>query len=221
MDWSKGLEIAWSSVANFVPKLAMFALVLLIGWIVAIVVTKTLAALLKKVGFERLLDRAGTDRWFPPNRAIELITKLAYYFIVLIALQLALTAFGPSNPVSSIVDRIVAWLPQAFVAIVILIVSGAIANAVRDVLSEALARHSQGAPLAGAASVFIIALGIIAALNQAGIGLTVTMPVLIAVLATISGILIVGFGGGLIVPARRRWAKWLGELENGANAAPE
>lgn len=43
--------------------------------------------------------------------------------------------------------------------------------------------------------------------------LSVTLPVLITVLATIGGILVVGVGGGLIGPMRSRWERWLGQLE--------
>ncbi len=42
---------------------------------------------------------------------------------------------------------------------------------------------------------------------------TVTMPVLIAVLATVAGILIVGVGGGLIKPMQARWDGWLASAE--------
>jgi uncharacterized membrane protein len=45
------------------------------------------------------------------------------------------------------------------------------------------------------------------------VALTVTMPVLIAVLATVAGILIVGAGGGLIKPAQARWERLLEAAE--------
>ena len=67
--------------------------------------------------------------------------------------------------------------------------------------------------MATAAKVFVIALGVIAALNQVGVALTVTMPVLIAVLATAAGILIVGAGGGLIKPAQAKWETYLANTE--------
>ena len=67
--------------------------------------------------------------------------------------------------------------------------------------------------LANIASVFILGLGIIAALNQIGIALTVTLPVLIAILGTIGGILVVGVGGGLIQPMRHRWEDYLNKAE--------
>jgi hypothetical protein len=57
--------------------------------------------------------------------------------------------------------------------------------------------------------VSILGLGVIAALNQVGIATTVTTPILIAVLATIAGILIVGVGGGLVRPMQARWEAWL------------
>ncbi|MEO5608189.1 MAG: hypothetical protein ABIQ61_03935, partial [Ornithinibacter sp.] len=72
---------------------------------------------------------------------------------------------------------------------------------------------SYGKTLANIAAVFILGLGIIAALNQVGIATTVTTPVLIAVLATIGGILIVGVGGGLVKPMQSRWESYLTTAE--------
>jgi hypothetical protein len=215
VDWTGGLDDAWTSIAAFVPKLLVFLVILLIGWLVAKAVSKGLELLMDKLGFGRLLARAGIDRWTGDSQIDvgTVIVKLVYYFILLIALQLALSAFGDQNPVSQIVNDIVAWLPRAFVAIVI-IVAAAVANAVKDVMGAALSGLSYGRLLTRIVGIFIIALGVIAALNQVGIGLSVTLPVLIAVLATVGGILVVGVGGGLIGPMRQRWEGWLGQLES-------
>ena len=102
-----------------------------------------------------------------------------------------------------------AWLPQAFVAIIIVVIAAAIAAAVKDLISNALGGLSYGRLLANVASYFIIGLGVIAALNQIGVATTVTTPVLIAVLATIAGVIIVGVGGGLVRPMQSRWEGWL------------
>jgi hypothetical protein len=214
IEWQGGIENAWSSIADFVPKLLIFLVVLLIGWLIAKAVSKGLQLLLDKLGFDRLLDKAGINRFTGPSfDPATIIVKLVYYFILLIALQLALSAFGDQNPVSQIVNDIVTWLPKAFVAIVIIIVAAAVANAVKDIMGAALSGLSYGGLLTKIVGIFIIALGVIAALNQVGIGLSVTLPVLIAVLATVGGILVVGVGGGLIGPMRQRWEGWLGQLE--------
>lgn len=219
------MDVVWedtlTSVISFIPKLLVFLVVFFIAWIIAKAVAKFLTMVLQRLGFGRLLERAGADQLLSAAQIepIQLISKLAYYFILLIGLQLALTAFGPSNPVSDIVNGIVAWLPSAFVAIIIIVVAAAVANAVRDILSMTLSGLSYGALLAKLTSAFIIALGVIAGLNQMGIGLSVTLPVLIAVLATVGGILVVGVGGGLIGPMRGRWETWLDNLESDAKNA--
>jgi hypothetical protein len=221
IDWDGIFSNSINQVFAFVPNLVVFLVILFVGWLIAKAVSKFLGIVLERVGFTTLLSKAGADNALASAsiNPVDIITKLAYYFILLIALQLALSAFGPSNPVSAIVDDIIAWLPKAFVAIVIVVVAAAVANAVRDIMSAALGGLSYGALLAKIVGGFIIALGVIAALNQVGIGLSVTLPVLITVLATIGGILVVGVGGGLISPMRSRWESWLGQIEADTRSA--
>lgn len=215
VDIGGGLSSAWTSVANFVPKLLAFLVVMIIGWIVAKVIAKVVSTVLDKVGFNRVVERGGFKDMLAKSKygVSDIISKIIYYAILLIALQIALGAFGP-NPVSSLVNSIVGWLPKAIVAIIIIVIAGAIAKAVRDLVGSALGGLSYGKVLATVASVFIWGLGIIAALNQMGIGTTVTMPVLVTVLATVGGVIIVGMGGGLIKPMQQRWEKWLGRAES-------
>ena len=70
--------------------------------------------------------------------------------------------------------------------------------------------------LANIASVFILFLGIVAALNQVGVATTVTTPVLITILATVGGVIVVGVGGGLIRPMQQRWESYLSTAEREA-----
>ncbi|WP_309064733.1 mechanosensitive ion channel family protein [Microbacterium sp.] len=219
MDWSEagaGIGEMLANLGRFVLQLLVFLVILLIGWLIAKSVSKALEFLFKKIGFQRLLDRAGITRLLAPTGIdpLTLIVKLVFYFILLIALLLALGAFGPSNPVAGIVESIIAWLPRVFVAIVIVIVVAAIANFVGDIMRPALAKFRFGAVLTRIVTISIVAMGVIAALNQVGVAVTVTMPILIAVLATLAGIAIVGIGGGLIRPMQSRWEKWLGTMES-------
>lgn len=211
MDWTQGLTDAWSAIVSFVPKLLVFLVILIVGWIVAKAIARFVGMILNRVGFTKLLDRAGAGKLLAGSgvEPISLLTKIIYYLILLIVLQLALSAFGPTNPVSQIVDDIVGWLPHLVVAIVIVVVAGAIANAVKDLLLSTMGGVSYGPLVAKIASIGILFLGIVAALNQVGIAVSVTTSVLTAVLATIAGILIVGVGGGLIGPMRTKWESWL------------
>ncbi|MEV6429322.1 hypothetical protein [Nocardia sp. NPDC051463] len=215
IDFQQGFSDAWSSVATFVPKLAGFLVVLLIGWIVAKAFAAIVNRVLDRVGFDRLVERGGIKQILSRSRydASDLLAKLTYYAILLIALQLGFGVFGP-NPVSDMLNGIVSWLPKAAVSIVIVVIAGAIAHAVRDIVTDMLGGLSYGPMLGRCAAVFIWGIGIIAALNQIGVATSVTTPLLIAVLATVGGILVVGVGGGMVRPMQRRWDSWLTDLED-------
>ena len=118
-----------------------------------------------------------------------------------------------SGPVSDLLTTFVAFLPRVFVAIIIVVITAAIAQGVKSLILGALGGLSYGKVLANIASVFILGLGIIAALNQVGIATTVTTPVLVAVLATVAGVIVVGAGGGLIKPMQHRWERYLSTAE--------
>jgi hypothetical protein len=210
-----GLGDAWSAIATFVPKLLMFLIILLIGWLIAKAVAKGLTLVLNKLGFGRLIEKTGLSGMFRQSNidATGIIVKLVYYFILLIALQMAFGAFGPTNPVSQLLNDVIAFLPRIVVAIVLVLVAAAVANAVRELIANALAGRGAAGALSTVAYWMILALGVIAALGQVGIGNIVTGPVLIAVLATVGGVIVVGFGGGLIKATSERWPGWLNSLE--------
>lgn len=205
---------ALRSVMLFLPKAVAFLAILVAGWLIAKAVLKIVEKVLERVGFDRAVERGGVRRALSRSRydASDIVAKLVYYAVLLFTLQLAFGIWGP-NPISDLLGAVISWLPRAFVAIVIVVVAAAIANAVKDIISGALGGLSYGRVLANIASVFILGLGVIAALNQIGVATAVTTPVLIAVLATIGGILVVGVGGGLVRPMQSRWEGWLTRAE--------
>ncbi|MEV0910145.1 mechanosensitive ion channel family protein [Streptomyces hokutonensis] len=210
IDFTQGLNDAWSKVAQFVPQLIGFLVILAIGWFVSKMIARVLDRVLRRVGSERLSERAGTERYLRDSKydMTGIVCKIVYYALMLITLQLALGVFG-ANPVSTMINGIVAWLPRGIVAVVLIVVAMAIANAVRGIVGSALSSMSYGRMLATIVWACILALGVIAALGQAGIATSVTQPVLYAALATVAGIMIVGVGGGMIAPMRQRMERML------------
>lgn len=210
VDFGRGVADAWSNVATFVPKLVAFLVILLITWIVAKVLQKVVDAVLEKVGFDRAVERGGIKKAMARSQydASDLVGKLVYYAVWLFGLSAAFHVWGP-NPISQLLQNVIAFLPKVFVAIVIVVVASAIASAVKGLITDMLGGLSYGKFLANAAMVFILGIGIIAALNQINVAVTVTEPILITVLAIIAGVTIVGVGGGLITPMRQRWEQYL------------
>lgn len=212
MDIEQSFQNAMDDFASYLPKVVAFLVILLIGWIVAKVLRRIVTRVLARVGVDRLSERAGLRRFSGNLTASSLTGTLLYVVIMLMTLQLAFAAFGP-NPVSELLQDLVAWIPQLFVAGIIMMIGMMVANMVFDLVSNAMAEVSYGRTLGRMAQIFIIAVAGIAALNQIGVASSVTTPILIAVLAMVAGVVIVGVGGGLIVPMRSRWERMLGAAE--------
>lgn len=209
----------WNDISRtvifFVPKVAVFLVILLIGWLIAAGLRKVVKVVLRRLGFDRAVERGGIKRALASSRydASGLVAALVYYAVLLIALQLAFGVFGP-NPISAVLVAIVAWLPRAIVAVVIVVIAAAIANALRDLISGATGGLTYGPLLGRLVQVIVIAFGVIAALNQVGIADIITGPVLFTVLATVGGVIVIGVGGGLLRPMQARWDRWLDRAEH-------
>lgn len=210
----ESLTNALSNIVTFLPKLLAFLLILLIGWFIAKLIAKAISKLLTKAGFDRAVERGGVKKALEKSEfdASDIVAKIVYYALMLFVLQLAFGVFGP-NPISDLLTRLITFIPALLVAILIVIIAAAIAAAVKGLIQNTLGGLSYGKILANAASIFILFLGVVAALNQVGIATTVTTPILIAILAAIVGVIVVGAGGGLIKPMQQRWEKTLAKYD--------
>jgi hypothetical protein len=222
VDVREGVESAWESVITFVPKLAAFLLILLIGILIAKGVEKLLNAVLERVGFDRLVERGGVKQALDRSKldASDILAKIVFYTLVLLTLQLAFGVFGP-NPISDLLQGLIAFLPKLFVAILILVIAAYVASAVRTIVSSTLGGLSYGRMLATLASVAIWVVGIAAALNQVEIAPAIVNGLFYALLALVVGVAIVAIGGGGIQPMRQRWERALTKVESEAPRAKQ
>lgn len=199
-----GFDKALEEAALILPKVGYFLLILIVGILVAKFVQKVLRKVLQKAGFDRLVERGGVKQALSKSKydAAGILAKIVYYFIFLGVLSLAFSVFGPDNPISQFIDRIVAFLPNLFVAVIALILAFAIAAAIKDLLSNMLGGLSYGSTLAHVASLFVIGIGVFFALDQLAIAPLIVGGVFYALLALIVIPPIIAFGVGGIDPAR-------------------
>jgi uncharacterized membrane protein YgcG len=219
VNFGQSVQNLINTVAHAIPKILVFLFILVVGWIVARLLRRVIEAILDRLHFDRFAERGvvGQAMARGPYRASDLVARIAYYAILLLVLQMAFGVFGP-NPISRLLNGVVAWLPKAVVAIILVVIASAIAKVVKDLIDSALGGLSYGRFVAMAASVLILAVGIIAALNQIGIAAAVTTPILVAALATVGAIIAIGVGGGLVRPMQDRWERMLGAAERETSA---
>jgi hypothetical protein len=208
-EFRNGLEDAWASVATFLPKLVGFLLILVIGYFIAKAVAKIIDKILERVGFDRAVERGGVGRALAKSKydASSLLAKIAFYALMLFVLQLAFGLFG-DNPISDLIAGVIAYLPNLFVAILIIVIGAAIAAAVKEIVEASLGGMSYGRGLAIGASALVLTVTVFAALDQLNIAENIVVGLFYALLAIVVGSAIVAVGGGGIRTMSRYWERF-------------
>jgi hypothetical protein len=208
VDVQGGVSSAWSNVIMFVPKLAAALLIILVGYLIAKVVASVLNKVLERVGFDRAVERGGIKQALARSKydPSDIIAKLAFWLIFLISLQIAFGVFGP-NPISDLLQGLIAYLPNVLVAIVIIVVAAAIAKAATDLLSNLLSGVSGGQVMAKGAGIAVLVFGAFAALDQLQIAPRIVTGLWYAILAIVVGSAVVAIGGGGIKTMQRYWER--------------
>lgn len=114
-------------------------LILLVGWIIALIIAAGVKRLLQKVGTNHKLSSV-TDR--TPN--IEnLVSKLVFWFVMILAVVGSLNVLnisGVSDPFSNMVGRVLAYIPNLFAAVAVGFIGWIVARLVRAGLTNVLSR---------------------------------------------------------------------------------
>jgi hypothetical protein len=209
IDLEQGLEDAWTRIATFVPKFAGFLIILLIGYIVAKVLSRVLDGILERIGFDNWVERGALKTTFERSTydPSDILAVIVFWAVFLIALQLAFGVFGP-NPVSDLLQGLISYLPNVLVAVIILVIAAALAKVVTELLTATLGAVSGGEWIARVAGIAILVLGIFAAPNQLRVAPEIVNGLFYAILLVIAGSLVVAFGVGGIPIARRYLEQW-------------
>jgi hypothetical protein len=207
-QFREGLGDAWAATAEFLPKLVGFLAILVIGYLIAKAIQKVVDKILEKVGFDKLVERGGVKRALERSQydASSILAKLGFYVLMLFVLQLAFGIFG-TNPVSDLIAGVIAYLPNIFVAILILVVAAAIAAGVKEIVEASLGGLSYGRALAVGSGAAVIGIGFFAALDQLQIAPTIVNTLFIGLVVLIIGSGVVAIGGGGIETMRRYWQR--------------
>lgn len=217
VDLGSSVETFVQTVGRVLPTFLLFLLILVVGYFVAKAIASIVDKVLGRVGFDRAVERGGVGRALERSKydPSDILGKIVFYALFLFVLQLAFGVFG-DNPISDLLTGVIAFLPNVFVAILILVIAAAVAAAVKEIVEAALGGLSYGRTLAVGASTAILVVGFFAALDQLRIAPDIVNSLFIALLAVVAGSAIIAIGGGGIVPMRQQWEKALARVEEEA-----
>lgn len=169
VDVGDSVQTALDSFFGFLPKLIGFLIVLVIGWIIARLVKAAVTKGLEKVGTDRALH-SGTvgsyvDKVAPDTKPSSLIGTLAFWFIFLGALAIAVSQLG-IEALDNFVGSIGAYLPNVIAAILIFVVAVAIVAAIVGLVARTMGDTPTGKVVGSVVPVLVMAIATFMILDQ-------------------------------------------------------
>lgn len=199
-----------------IPKLIGFAVILIIGWLVAALLAKAVVVLLRSVKFNDLAQRAGLAG-FVQNMgmrmdSVVLVGAVVRWFVRLIALVVAFDALG-LPAVSEVLRQVLLWLPNVVVAVVILVIAGLAGNALGKLIRGAAAESGlrNADLLAKLATGLVIGFGVIVAISQLGIATVFVNALFVALVGAVALAAGLAFGLGAKETAAQIIRDWYGK----------
>ena len=195
------LTTLWTDVAGFLPRLVAAIVLLLVGWLIAVLLGKLAWHIVKllqidkgleSLGFKRLWERSG----FKLNTSYFFYEVVKWFFIV-VFLMASVDILGLSE-VAVFLRSVVVYIPNVIVAAVILLagllVAGFVAHVVRGSIKAA--QFSSANLLAAIAKWSIIVFSLLVALSQLGVATEIIRIVIIGIVAAASLAFGLAFGLG-------------------------
>jgi small-conductance mechanosensitive channel len=197
------LEQAWgsiqASIVSLSPKLVAALLILILGWLVALLARRLVARFVNSMrgGLRVFLQREGIERDFLPDSAARLPASALYWLIILVAVALAAEAVGFSL-VSAWLSTLVNYVPTLVAGIVIFAIGLLVARLARDLVNGSIRFAQSGQRLLLARVVYftIVTLALLLGLEQLGVHVSLLVIVFSVGLGAFVGGLLLAFALG-------------------------
>ena len=222
---------ALNTFFSAIPRIIGFAVVLIIGWIIASLLARGVQALLHAVKFNDLAQRSGFADFVQKMGVKEdssgVIAGVVKWFVRLITLVVAFDTLG-LPAVSNVLQQLLLWLPNLVVALVVLVIGGLAAKALSQLVRGASAEAGFTNPdmLGTVTRVAVWGFTIVVAINQLGIATTLINTLLIGLVGAFALAFGLAFGLGgrdraaqMLDRASRSMEQAGPKLERAANAA--
>jgi hypothetical protein len=150
-NWSDvtlySLQKLWDGFLSFIPSLAAAIIVFIVGWFLAILIGKLITEILRKLRFNQVLERGSWDESLAKANikvdASEFIGAIVKWILVIVFLQAAVGILGWMQ-FAGILGKVINYLPNVIVSVLIFAVTVIIADIVEKVVRVSIERVKVG-----------------------------------------------------------------------------
>lgn len=195
-NWS---ELFFNSFQTFaqklmgaIPSILGAILILLLGWLLAKIISRGIARLLRLIKFDSIADKIKATEFLEKANVqltpSALIGRFFYFLLLLLVIISASDALG-WNAVSDEISKLIGYLPNLLVAITVFIVGAYIATFVRDIIRGATKSLgiSTGKLISSFVFYLLFTLVSLTSLEQAGVDTSIITSNLLLIMGAVLG----------------------------------
>lgn len=175
---SQSLQNVLDQMFYVLPSILGAILLILIGWLLAKVVSGLVATLLKRIGLDKLAEKLNNTQTFKEAnltiKPVGIIKKVIFWTLMLVTILSAAETLGLDS-LSSLISDLINYLPELLTAFIILAIGFYVADAIRDMVANTC--KSMGIPawkiISMAVFYILFLVVLVTALEQAGVDTTI------------------------------------------------
>ncbi|NND34963.1 MAG: mechanosensitive ion channel [Saprospiraceae bacterium] len=194
VSWSQlfmeSLQSFGSRFMGAVPGILAAFFILLVGWLIAKLMSSAVKQLLKLLKIDAFADRIKANELLEraniTRKPSELIARFIYWLLMLLVIMTAADTVG-WTAVTQEISKLIAWLPSLLAAIVFFIVGMYLAGFVRDIIRGATASLGIGTGRLVSQFIFYLLAVVvtITSLDQGGLDTSVLQSNLLLIIGSI------------------------------------
>ena len=168
-----------SQIGQFLVSILLVLVILIFGWIIALIIKGIVIKVLRAVKLDVLSDRIELDALLEKGGITlslsEIIGGICYWLVLLVTFMVAINAVGLTIA-ADLLNKVVLYIPNIIAAIFILIVGMFVATLLRNIVTTAAnnAGIAQGKVLSKIVEVIVLVFAVLVALEQLNIGIRIT-----------------------------------------------
>lgn len=195
------LRVFLRQTADFLPRLALALLVVIVGYFIAKAVKYAIVKGLRAVNFNVMTERAGIDAFLRAggirSDGTEILALLFYWVVILIALVIGFNSLGLVY-ITDLLSRVLLFVPKVMVALLILAFGAYFAGFIGHAVSAYCKKvQLQDAELLGRLCQYaILVFVVLIALDQVDVGGEIVRQTFLIMLAGVVLALALAFGLG-------------------------
>ncbi len=198
-SFTERLEQSFALLGEFVPALFGALVILFAGYLVAKVIEKGAARLLRRLHFNQLLERGGVmqavERSGSHLNPAKVIGNLLFWCVMFAVLLVAANAIGLDS-LANVFSELVSYIPSVIAAIVIIILGIVLGGFVGGLIMASAGGLHGGPWLARTGRVGVIVLAVFMALQELGIATDIVTTAFAILFGAVALALSLSFGLG-------------------------